>query len=259
MRRILLALAVAAALPACHTKYTTVSGNLKLGSTPEENYDRGMAELKAKNYPEAVRFFEYVKAKYPFSSVSLLSDLRISDIKYEQGRYGEAADAYERFAKDHPSSDQVEYAAYRAGLSHLKASPSAFVLFPPVYEKDQRESEKALTALREFVQKYPSSTYLPEARKSLAKAEEILANRELYVGDYYFKRGNWAGAAGRYKGLAESYPDSPQAEPAQLKLAQAYVRMNETYQARQALQHLIVQHPESRERPQAEKLLESLR
>jgi outer membrane protein assembly factor BamD len=259
MRRIALALALFAALPACHTRYTTIAGNLKLGSTPEENYERGLSEMKSKNYAEAIRFFEYVKAKYPFSAASLLSDLRISDIKYAQGRYGEAADSYERFAKDHPSSDQIEYAQYRAGVSHFKASPPDFFMFPPVYEKDQRETEKAVATLREFVQKYPSSTQLADAKKTLAQAEEQLARRELYAGDYYFKRGYWAGAAGRYKGLAESYPDAPQAEPAQIKLAQAYVRMNEKFQARQALQRLIVEHPESRERAQAEKLLESLR
>jgi outer membrane protein assembly factor BamD len=259
MRRIALTLTLAAALTACHTRYTTISGNLRLGSTPEENYQHGVAELKDKNYAEATRFFEYVKAKYPFSNVSLLSDLRISDIKFAQGRYGEAADAYERFVKDHPSSDQVEYAAYRAGLAHFKAAPADFFMFPPVQEKDQRETEKAVTALREFVEKYPQSTYLADVKKTLAEAENRLAERELTVGDYYFKREHWAGAAGRYKGLAESYPDSPLAGPAQLKLAQAYVHMNETFQARQALQRLIVQQPDGPERAQAEKMLESLR
>ena len=132
-------------------------------------------------------------------------------------------------------------------------------MFPPVWEKDQRETEKAVTALRDFVQKYPSSQYLGDARKTLAQAEEILARRELYVGDYYYKRGYWAGAAGRYRGLADSYPETPEARPAQLKLAQAYIRMKESFQARQTLQRLIVEHPDSRERSQAERLLESLR
>lgn len=259
MRRIALALVLAAALPACHTKYTTLSGSLKLGSTPEENYDRGMSELKDKNYAESLRFFEYVKAKYPFSTVSVLADLRVADIKLAQDRFAEAADAYEKFARDHPSSDQVDYAMWRAGVSHFRASPPDFILFPPVYEKDQRETDKAVTTLREFLQKYPNSKYVPEAKKTLTQAEELAARRELYVGDFYFKRERWAGAAGRYKGLAQDYPDTPQAGPAQIKLAQAYIKMNEKYQARQALQRLIVQRPESRERAQAEKLLESLR
>ena len=84
-------------------------------------------------------------------------------------------------------------------------------MFPPVYEKDQRETEKAVSVLREFIEKHPQSTHLAEAQKTLAQAQEMLAKRELFVGDYYFKRGYWAGAAGRYKGLAETYPDAPQA------------------------------------------------
>ncbi|HET6410507.1 MAG TPA: outer membrane protein assembly factor BamD [Anaeromyxobacter sp.] len=258
MRRTL-ALALLAALAACHTRYTGVSGALKLGTTAEDNYERGMAELKDKNYPEATRFFEYVKTKYPFSNVSALSDLRISDIKFAQSRYVEAADGYEKFSKDHPSSDQVEYALYRAGLSHARAAPAEFLLFPPAWEKDQRETEKAVTVLRDFVAKYPTSTYLSDAKKTLAQAEEVLARREMYVGDFYYKREEWAGAAGRYKGLFENYPSTSLADPAQLKLAQAYVRMNAKFQARQTLQRFITQHPDSGERRQAEKLLESLR
>ena len=38
-----------------------------------------------------------------------------------------------------------------------------------------------------------------------------------------------------------------------------YVRMNAKFQARQTLQRFITQHPDSGERRQAEKLLESLR
>lgn len=259
MRRRLVLLLALSALPACATRYTGVSGALKLGATPEENLQRGEAEMKDKNYPEAIRFFEYVKAKYPFSSVSAKADLRLSDIKFEQGRYVEAAEGYEKFAKDHPSSDQLDLALYRAGLSHYKASPSDFILFPPAYEKDMRETEKARDALREYVKARPGSPYLADAQKALTQAEELLAKRELYVGDFYFKRDDYPGAAARYKSLVEGYPATPQAGPAQLKLAEAYIRMKETFQARQALQRLIAQRPDGPERSKAEKLLESLR
>jgi outer membrane protein assembly factor BamD len=257
-----LAVAFAAALAlalACATKHTTVSGKLKLGATAEENYQNGMDELKAKHSAEAMRFFEYVKSKYPFSPVSAKAELRIADIRMADGRDLEAAEGYERFVKDHPSSDEIDYAQYRAGLAHLKASPPDFALFPPVQEKDQRETERAVTALRALLEKYPDSQYVPEARKSLQKAEDLLARRELYVGDYYYRRGYWAGAAGRYQGLVDGYPDAPLARPALLKLARTYLNMNEKHQARQALQRLITQHPDSRERPEAEKLLASLR
>lgn len=258
MRRIL-ALALAAGLVACATKHTTATGNLRLGKTPEENYQKGIDELKAKNFPEAIRFFEYVKAKYPFSSVSVASDLRLADVKFAQERWSEAAAAYESFIKEHPSSPDLEQAEFRAGVAHRRSAPGDFFLLPPAEEKDQSDTEKAVELLRAFVQKHPDSRYLPEARKELLAAETVLAGRELYAGDFYFKRKHWAGAADRYKGLTENYPATPQAEPALLKLARSYVEMKETFQARQTLQRLIAQHPRSRERYAAEKLLDALR
>ena len=259
MRRSYFALFLAALLPGCSTRYTSVSGNLKLGTTPEENYQHGLAELKDHHYPEAIRFFDFVKAKYPFSKVSALSDLRIADIKFDQSHWAEAADGYEKFVKDHPSSEEVEYAQYRAGLAHLKGTPPEFFLFPPQEEKDQRETEKAFSSLKDFVEKRPDSQYLPDAKKSLTRAEDILALREMYVGDYYYKRGYYQGAASRYEWLVDNYPDATLAEPALLKMARSFASMDEKFKARQALQRLITQHPDSRDRPAAERLLESLR
>jgi outer membrane protein assembly factor BamD len=258
MRRALV-LALATGLLACATKYTSVTGNIRLGKTPEENYQRGVEEMNAKHYPEAMRFFEYVKAKYPFSAVSVSSDLRLADIKFMQQRWTEAGTSYEDFVKEHPSSSELEYAQYKAGVAHFKASPDDFFFLPPATEKDLSEADKAVTQLREFVKARPTSKYIADAKKTLATAEGKVAKREMYVGDYYFQREHWAGAANRYRGLADNYPTTALAEPALLKLAQSYVKLNEGFQARQALQRLITQHPSSRQRPAAEKLLESLR
>ncbi|HET6439832.1 MAG TPA: outer membrane protein assembly factor BamD [Anaeromyxobacter sp.] len=259
MGRILPILLLAAGLAACATKHTSISGALKLAPTPEENYQYGMDELKAHNYGEATRFFEYVRAKYPFSKVSIEADLRLCDIRYDQGRYLDAAAAYEKFLQDHPSSDALDYAHYRAGVSHFRAAPGDFFLFPNSYEKDEREMDKAVSTLREFVKSRPGSQYLADAKKTLARAEAMIAHREMYAGDFYAQRGYWAGAAGRYRGLTENYPDTPLAEPAAIKLAQAYLQLKESHLARQALQRFIVEHPESGQRHAAEKLLESLR
>ncbi len=258
MRRTL-ALALAAGLLACATKHTTATGSLRLGKTPEQNYQNGVDELKAKNYAEAIRFFDYVKAKYPFSPVSVSADLRLADVKFAQQRWTEAAAAYEDFVKEHPSSNEIELAQFRAGVAHWKASPGDFFLLPPAQEKDLAETDKAVVLLRDFLKQHPTSQFAGEARDTLAKAEALVARREMYAGDFYFRQGYWAGAANRYKGLADNYPATRLAEPALFKLSQSYARLNENYQARQALQRLITQHPSSPYRVPAERLLEKLR
>jgi outer membrane protein assembly factor BamD len=254
-----LAVVALLALAACGTKHVSITGKVRYGATPEANYEAGVDELKDGNYPEAIKFFEYVKTKYPFSKYAPLSELRLADLKFKQDHYVEAADAYQQFVTLHPSHEEVDYADFRVGLSYLKDAPGDFVLFPPAYEKDQRQVEKAAKALRKFVEERPTSKYLPEAKKLLADAEGRLAAHEWYVGEYYYKRGRWAGAAGRYQALVDKYPGSRHEVEALIKLARAYVAMDEKFRARNALQKLIVKHPDDARRPEAEKLLASLR
>lgn len=258
MRRSL-ALAAVLALAACATKHTTFTGDLKLGTTPEANYEKGLDELKSKNFTEATRFFEYVKTKYPFSKYASLAELRLADVKFRQDRYQEAADAYKQFVQLHPTHEDVDYAEYQAGLSYYKDAPGEFALFPPAAEKDQRQAEKAAQVLGDFVQTRTGSKYLPEAKKVLEEVRARLAQREWYVGEYYFKRERWAGAAGRYETMVEKYPGSRHEAEALWKLARAALKLDEKYRARKALQQLVVKHPGDRRRAEAEKLLASIR
>ncbi|BDG04886.1 outer membrane protein assembly factor BamD [Anaeromyxobacter oryzae] len=264
MRRIasLAALTALVALSAaCTTKHTTFTGELKLGKSAEENYAAGVDELKAKNYPEAVKFFEYVKSKFPFTKYAALADLRLADAKFDQDRFAEAAESYKQFVTLHPTSEDVDYAEYRAGLSYFKDAPGDFALFPPAYEKDQRQTEKAVQTLEDFLRtrEGKDSQWVQEGRKVLAEAKARLAAREWYVAEYYWSREKWAGAAGRYENLVKQYPGSRHEAEALWKMAKAYERLKENFRARTALQQLIVKHPDDPRRAEAEKLLAALR
>ncbi len=247
-------------LAACSTSRGSLTGgDARYGKSAEEDFLSGNVELKARNFPEATRFFEHVRTKYPFSKYSALSDLRLADVKFEQDRLTEAADAYAQFVRLHPNHEQADYAAYRVGLSRWKDAPSDFFLFPPGYEKDLTQVREAAKALAEFVKNYPQSKHRPEAEKALASARGQLAEHEWYAADFYAKRGHWAGAASRLEGLVRDYPGSRQEPAALYGLAQAYLKMDERYRAQQALQQLLVKHPQDARRAAAEKLLASLR
>ncbi len=261
MRRIRLRLPglALALLLGCAGKHVSFTGEMRYGKTAEENYQAGLDEMKAEAWPEATKFFEYVKTKFPFSQYAALADLRLADTKFKQERFLEAAEAYEAFAKLHPNNEEVDYAEYRAGLARFKDAPGDFVLFPPAYEKDQRQIAQAADALKAFLAKRPSSKYAPEAKKTLAQAEDRLVAHEWYVAEFYWKRQRWAGAAGRLQGLVDKYPGSSREVEALFRLAEAYEKLNEKTRAQRALQQVIVKHPDDRRRPEAEKLLAKLR
>ncbi len=259
MLRPLALVAALLALAACGGKHVSLSGAPKYAKDAEGDYAAGEDLLKDESYPEAQKFFEHVKTKYPFSKYAALSDLRIADVKFDQKLWAEAIAAYEEFVRLHPTHDDVDYAEFRIGLAHLHDGPSDFVFFPPSFEKDQRQVEKAAEAFKSFLKKYPTSKYAPEAQKRLDEANARLSEHEWYVGEFYFKRDKWAGAANRYETLVDKYPGSRHEPEALLKLAQACIRIDEKYRARTALQKLIVTHPKDPRRPEAEKLLAKLR
>lgn len=257
--RLALALVVASALVACGSSRVSLTGEMRYGKTAEENYQGGVDELKHGNHAEAVKLFEHVRTKYPFSKFAALAELRLADVKFDQQRWAEAATAYQEFVKLHPNHENVDDAAFRIGLSYWNDAPSDFALFPPVHEKDQQAVKDAEAALASFVEKYPGSKHHPEATRLLAQARGRLAEHEWYVADFYAKRNHWAGAVQRLETLVKKYPGSRREVDALLRLAEGYQKLEDDFRAQQALQQLIVKHPDSPRRAEAEKLLAKLR
>ena len=243
------------ALGACGKKAPAV----KYESQAEEEYAIGVADLEDRDFGDAQRILERVRTKYPYSKFGALAELRLADLKYEQGKYIEAADAYQTFVKIHPSNPDVDYAAYRAALSRWNDAPTDFFLFPPVYERDLTQVVKAADGLAQFVEKFPNSKYAPDAREKLAKSRDILAERDWYAFDFNKKRQKWQGAAFRLEKLLKDYPGSTREPEALWQLADMYVKLSERFKAQKVLQQIIVKYPASSQRADAEKLLGELR
>jgi outer membrane protein assembly factor BamD len=259
MHRLFVLLLLVAA--ACGGPHVSMSGDLKYGASAEDDYKSGQDELKSKNYAEASKFFEHVRTKYPFSKFAALSELRLADARFDQDHFVESADSYAQFLKLHPTHEDADYAAYRVGLSHWRDGPSEFALFPPSHEKDLAQVRGAVKSFEDYLKNdaYKASKYRADAEKAVTQAKGMLAEHEWYVAQFYVKRGHWPGAALRLQGLVTEYPGSRHDADALLALADAYVKMDERFRAQQALQQLIVKHPQDPRRTQAEKLLASLR
>ena len=79
------------------------------------------------------------------------------------------------------------------------------------------------------------------------------------MAEFYAKRGHWPAVAQRLETLLKKYPGSGREVDSLMKLAEAYQKLDDSYRAQQALQQLIVKHPESPRRAEAERLLAKLR
>jgi outer membrane protein assembly factor BamD len=160
-----------------------------------------------------------------------------ADKLFDKKNYLEAALTYERFLELHRLHKQADYAQFRLGLSHLKQFRSI--------DRDVEPVTKALKAFQLFQAKYPDSLYAAEVRTHLTTCRRELAGSELAIGRFYYRQGSYPAAISRLEGLVKEYGDLPVAEPALFLLGQAYAESGKDEQARQRLEQLITQYPDS--------------
>ena len=221
--------------------------------TAKSNYEKGLKELKDENFPEAVKYFNFVKQKFPFSKFAVLAELRLADTQFERGHHLEAIDQYKMFGRSHPTHELVEdgYVGFRICEAHYKQMPDDFFLVPPSFEKDQSPTKDALREIDAFIQHWPASKYVEKAKKFRGEAVRLLAENELYVARFYYKRDKYRAAAWRVEGLLKDYSGTALDPPALLLLGKAYERLKEPDKARSAWDRLIKEHPGAKEAREA--------
>lgn len=225
------------------------------GTDAEANMKLGDDAMEAENYAEAARYYEYVKTKYPFLEAAKTAELRLGDADFVRDRFVEARDRYQNFVRLHPTHPKVDYAAYRAALTHYKDIPSDLFILPPSNEKDQQEVKSALNAMQDFLRTYPDSSYVPAAQKVMVEVKTRLADHEIYVADFYRRRDRWPAVVGRLSTVAKNYPGTHYDEKVYFGLYEAYLRLKDEKHAREALQAYLALHPNERDAKRARELL----
>lgn len=234
------------------------TGEPSYADDSEVNFTRGQKALDDGRHLEALKYFEHVRYKFPYSSHAALADLAVGDTYFSQEKYLEAIDAYRNFLKLRPNHPRSDYAEFRVALSHYKDIPSDFFIFPPSSEKDQTAVRKALETFGLFVERYPSSEHTAEAKRLHQDVRLRLARHELYVADFYLHRERWRAAVGRLDHLLEKYPGTEVEGEALFKLAGAHLKLGDKEKARDALERLIRDLPNDPNHADAQSLLASL-
>jgi outer membrane protein assembly factor BamD len=220
-------------LPACATSDDGKPINFSL--TAKQNYEKGLAELKEENYSEALRYFTYVKQKFPFSKYAALAELAAADTEFERGTYQESIDAYKSFLRLHPKHEKVEegYVSFRIAEAYVKEMPSDWFLIPPSYEKDQSAVMDALREINTLIERFPDSKYLKRAREYRREVLSRLIDHEVFAARFYLKRGHPKGAILRIKEALRRYPDSGRDAELLITMGETQLEMGQPASAKQ--------------------------
>lgn len=167
-------------------------------NTPEGAFAIAEEFDKGERYEEALRRYNEVKNKFPYSNYATKAELAIADVYYKQESYPEAQVAYQMFKELHPTVPNADYVQFRIGMSYFNQLPSSI-------DRDLTQANDAILNLSEVIKKYPNSEYASEAKEKRSTTIKMLAEKEEYIADFYFKRKIYDSALGRYEGLYENY------------------------------------------------------
>lgn len=255
-----LSLAVPLALGACSAFETNLQDtSVSYQDTARQNFEEGEKAFTDESYPEAIKFFEHVKNKFPYSKYASLADLRMADAHFEREKWLEAADAYRMFVRFHPRHEKVAYATYRVAKAYYEAMSDDFFLFPPTREMDQTSTRDAIAAFDEYLSRFPDGEHVKEAGELRTLARTRLAEHDVYAAEFYEQRKKWQGAAWRYERVANEFQDTGLAPDALLKAADIHAeRLDEKAEAKILYERLLKEHPKSEAAQEAKARMTSL-
>jgi outer membrane protein assembly factor BamD len=205
-------------------------------------YEMGIDNYDSSEYIEAIKNFNFVRTKYPYSKFAALSSLRIADTYYAQELMPDAIEAYRRFIQLHPTHPEVPYAHYRVGMAHYEQLPDDWFFLPPAYEKDLASTQEALGALKKFVELYPNNQFAADINEKAQVVRQRLADHEFYVATFYIKREKPRAAARRLEGLLANYSGVGFDQEALFLLGKSYLMLKDVPRAVETWRRLIDGH-----------------
>jgi outer membrane protein assembly factor BamD len=258
----LLAPSLALSLASCSAFETNVQdAAIEEKDTARQNFEAAEAAFQAARWQEAVKYFELVKNKFPYSKYAVLAELRLADTHFEREKWLEAASSYRIFVRFHPRHEQVAYAAWRVALAHSRAIEDnvAWLPFVDAREKDQSAAVDTIKACDDFLLRFPTDEHAAEVRALRVTARGRLADVDLYAASFYESRGKWQGARWRYERVANEFAETPRAAFALWRGGQiALDHFNDAASARASWQRLVREHSDAPEAADAKDALERL-
>jgi len=222
------------------------------GADKAETYFlRGEAYLKDSMYEQALEKFSLVKNKFPYSKYAIAAELRIADTYYQKGSYLEAQKLYSLYSEFHPQDPRRDYAIFQSGMSYYELLPSAI-------DRDLSYAKGALSDFRSLMDLYPGSLYFKDALNKYTDVKVRLAEKEIYIGNFYKKRGAYEAAIERYKTVINEYPDLGFDDKMYYEVANCYVKLKQKEEANYYLDMLLIKFPTGPYVDSARKLKEGL-
>jgi outer membrane protein assembly factor BamD len=195
--------------------------------TAAQIYKRAEYELETKkDAKSAAKDFGEVQRLYPYSDWAKRALIMEAFADHQARKYDESRAAAQRFLDFYPADADAPYAQYLLALSYYDQIDAV--------GHDQGVTFQALQALRQVIERYPDSDYARSAILKFDLAFDHLAAKEMEIGRYYLKHGDYAAAINRFRVVVEQYQTTTYTPEALERLVECYLSLGLTDDAQTA-------------------------
>lgn len=247
IRRYFLYLLLCLSIMACATDKTVVKEEPAF--VPEESFAKANELISSGKYEEARKVLETVKSKDGSQEYALLARIRIADTYFDDEAYDEAVVEYESFLDLYPYSKYASYAQYKLAMSFFERMTTVDVGYSL--------AKKALDEFEKLQRVYPRNPYMDIIDNRIRACMNMLAEYEFYVGNFYYNKGSFNAAIGRFNGILKNYPASNKIPEVLYFTGLSYENLGQRDDALNTLTALINQFPSMKLSIEAKKLIAS--
>ena len=194
----------------------------------ERLYSTGRESVQEGNYLRAIKMFENLESRFPYGPYAQQALLQLAYANYKLGEMAAAVSAADRFIKQYPNHQNVDYAYYLKGLANFNEDFGflTWIAAQDLSERDPKTLRDSYNAFRDLIAKFPESRYAADSRARMNFLVNALATGEVHVARYYYDRGAYVAAATRAQSAVLTYPTAPASEDALWLMVAAYDRLN---------------------------------
>ncbi|NVO06294.1 MAG: outer membrane protein assembly factor BamD [Rhodoferax sp.] len=203
---------VALGLSACSTAVVDKT----IGMSPNAIYAEAKDSMDNGQYDKAVPLLEKLEARAAGTPLAQQAQLDKAYAQYRNTEPAQAISTLDRFMKLHPASPALDYALYLKGIVNFNDDLGLFsaISRQDLSERDQKASKEAFESFKELVARFPQSKYAADAAQRMNYIVSSLAQYEVHVARYYYKRGAYLAALNRAQTALADYRDVPALEEA---------------------------------------------
>lgn len=209
-------------------------------------YQQGVEALDSENYDFASRSFQRLTARFPFGAYTEQSQLNLAYAQYKSDKPEDAYSTINRFIKTYPTHRHIDYAYYLRGLINFNRSAGFLERYvgQDMTKRDQAFVRQSFDDFGALVSRYPQSRYTDDARQRMVFLRNVIAQADLNIAFFYFKRNAYVAASNRAKTVLENYPQTPQGGDALAIMVESYKKLGQDKLSEDAERVLKLNYPD---------------